>query len=145
MIIASLLAATVTAANAYEVGVVAGRDGSSSANTAGVTIGQHWDKTSATFSYERVNYVGNNQNRWSLTGGYDVAKVGSLTVAALAGVSYLDNQVGDNGYALRAGVGASYPLTKSVSLTADAFRQFGQERVKAYNGNNVLVGLKYSF
>jgi hypothetical protein len=145
LIIASLMAAAIGTASAYEIGVTAGRDGTAGVNTAGVTVGQRWDKVTATLGYERVNYIDNEQNRWSLTGGYDVVKLGQLTVSALAGVSYLDNRVGENGYALRAGVGASYPVTKNVALTAAAFRQFGQDRVSMYDGNNVQVGLKYSF
>ena len=43
------------------------------------------------------------------------------------------------------GVGASMPVTKQVSVTVDFARQYGQERVQAFDGNRTTVGLKYKF
>ena len=55
------------------------------------------------------------------------------------------NQTGANGYALTAGVGASVPVYKNLAATVDYRRQEGQSRVNAFDGNQVAVGLKYSF
>jgi outer membrane autotransporter protein len=43
------------------------------------------------------------------------------------------------------GVGASVPVTKQISLTADYARQYGQDRVNQFNGDRVNVGVRYKF
>jgi outer membrane autotransporter protein len=57
----------------------------------------------------------------------------------------LNNQVSADGYAMTVGIGASMPVTKTVSLTLDAARQYGQERVQGSDGNTVTAGLSYRF
>ena len=66
-------------------------------------------------------------------------------MAVKAGVAYLNNQTGSDGYAITAGVGASVPVYKDLSATVDYRRQEGQNRVSAFDGNQIAVGLKYSF
>ena len=143
--IATLIALAATAASALEVGVVSNRDTSNDRDAAGVTVGQKFGRMSATAGFERASKSANDQDRWSLVGGYDLTKFGPATVTAKAGAAYLNNQTGADGYALVAGVGVSVPVTKSISATVDVTRQAGQERVKAHDGNRVAVGLKYSF
>ena len=145
--IASIIALAATAASALEVGVTGTRDysGAENRNGAGVTIGQSYGKVGVTAGFERFTKGDNDQDRYSVVAGYDVAKVGPVTVTPKVGVAYLNNQVGENGYAMTVGVGASVPVTKQVSLTADVARQYGQDRVQAFDGNRVTVGLKYKF
>ena len=146
LVLATAIALAATAASALEVGVTATRDYSGdNRNFGGVTIGQHYGKLSATLGAERSSVGGNDQNRFSLVGGYDVAKIGQITVTPRLGVAYLNNQVGDNGYAMTVGVGASVPVTKQVSLGLAVDRQYGQDRVQQFDGNRVTVGAKYSF
>ena len=145
--IASLIALAATAASALEVGVTATRDysGEPNRNGAGLTVGQKFGAVGVTAGFERFTKGTNDQDRYSLVAGYDVAKVGPVTVTPKVGVAYLNNQVGENGYAMTVGVGASMPVTKQVSVGLDVARQYGQERVQAFDGNRVTVGVKYAF
>ena len=145
--IASLIALAATAASALEVGVVATRDysGEPNRNGGGVTLGQKYGAVGLTAGFERFTKGSNDQDRYSLVAAYDVAKVGAFTLTPKVGVAYLNNQVGDNGYAMTVGAGVSTPLTKQVSLGLDVARQYGQDRVKASDGNTVTVGVSYKF
>ncbi len=144
--IATVIALAATAASALEVGVTAGRDYAGSDRTAtGLTLGQKVGAVNLTAGFDRATQGTNDQDRYSLVAGYDVAKVGPVTVAVKAGAAYLNNQTGNDGYAALVGVGASLPVTKKVALTLDATRQYGQDRVKSLDGNRVTAGVKYSF
>ena len=145
--IASLIALAATAASALEVGVTATRDysGEPNRNGAGLTVGQKYGAVGVTAGFERFTNGTNDQDRYSLVAGYDVARVGPVTVTPKVGVAYLNNQVGQDGYAMTVGVGASVPVTKQVSLGVDVARQYGQDRVQAFDGNRVTVGLNYKF
>lgn len=144
--LATVLALAATAASALEVGVTATRDYSGNdRNFGGITLGKKYGSLGVTAGAERAAVGNNDQNRFSLVGSYDVAKVGPVTVAPRLGVAYLDNQVGSNGYAATVGVGASVPVTKQVSVGLAVDRQYGQDRVNQFDGNRVTVGAKYSF
>lgn len=146
IVLATALVLAATAASALELGVTATRDYSGdNRNFGGVTIGQSYGKLNATLGAERSSVGGNDQNRFSLVGGYDVAKLGPVTVTPRLGVAYLNNQVGSNGYAMTVGVGASVPVTKQVSVGLAVDRQYGQDRVQQFDGNRVTLGAKYSF
>lgn len=146
IVLASALALAATAASALELGVTATRDYSGSdRNFGGVTIGQNYGKLSATVGAERSSVGGNDQNRFSLVGGYDLAKVGPVTVTPRLGVAYLDNQTGQDGYAMTVGIGASVPVTKQVSVGLAVDRQYGQDRVNQFDGNRVTAAVKYRF
>ena len=143
--IIAILASVTAAASAADVGVRVGRDNGTDTNNAGVTVGQKFGDFGAEAAFDRSTVGKNNVNRWSLVGSYSVDEVAGVSVAAKAGAAFIDPTHGDNGAALLVGVGASYPVTNSVSLVADyAFRK-GQERVRAYDGNIVSVGVKVSF
>jgi opacity protein-like surface antigen len=145
--IASLIALAATAASALEIGTSVTRDysGAENRNGGGITLGNQYGKVGVTAGFERFTRGNNDQDRFSLVAGYDVAKVGPVTVTPKVGVAYLNNQTGDNGYAMTVGVGASLPLTKQVSIGLDVARQYGQDRVSASDGNTVTAGLKYRF
>lgn len=146
IVLASALALAATAASALEIGVTATRDYSGdNRNFGGVTVGQNYGKLSATLGAERSSVGNSDQNRYSLVGGYDLATFGPVTVAPRAGVAYLDNQVGQDGYAMTVGVGASMPVTEQVSVGVALDRQYGQNRVQAFDGNRVTVAVKYRF
>lgn len=147
LLITSLLALTALSASAVEVGVNGSYDfgGANDRPGAGITLGQKYGKVGVTAGFDR--YTKNtDQNKWSLVGSYDVATVAGATVAVKAGAVYLDNtgRVAD-GYAAVVGAGVSYPLNKTVALTADYRYQAGQSRVNTFDGGTVLVGAKYSF
>lgn len=145
--IASLIALAATTASALEIGVNTTRDysGAENRNGAGITVGQSYGNVSLTAGFDRFTKGANDQDRYSLVAGYNVAKLGSATVAVKTGVAYLNNQTGADGYAMTVGAGVSVPVTKQVSLGVDVARQYGQDRVKSSDGNTVTAGLVYRF
>lgn len=144
--LATVLAMAAISASAVEVGVTATRDyGNPERNFGGITLGQHYGPISATAGFERSAVGNNDQNRYSIVGGYDVAKLGPVTITPKLGVAYLDNQTGSNGYALTVGAGATYPVTQKVSVGLDFARQYGQDRVDSFDGNRVTASVKYAF
>jgi hypothetical protein len=144
--IASLIALAAMSASALEVGVTTAREYTgTNTNGMGITLGQKFGKVGVTAGFERFTKEVNDQDRLSLTAGYDIAKFGPVTVTPKIGVAHLNNSGAVNGYALTVGAGASVPLSKTVDLTVDARRQYGQDRVNAFDGNTVTAGLKVKF
>ena len=145
--IASLIAIAAATASAVEVGVTTTTDYSGSQNRQGfgLTVGQKMGAVSITGGLERFTEGTNDQDRYSVTAGYNIAKFGPVTVTPKVGVAYLNNQTSTDGYAMTVGVGASVPVTKQVSLGVDFSRQYGQDRVNAFDGNRVTAGVRYSF
>ena len=147
ILLATLLAGLIGSAGAVEIGVNGSYDFGSNPERAGggVTVGEKFGAFGVTAGFDRYT-KSTDQNKWSLVGSYDVAKVAGATVAVKAGAVYLDNmgRVTD-GYAALVGAGVSYPITKQVSVTVDYRYQAGQDRVKSFDGSTVLVGAKYSF
>jgi hypothetical protein len=144
--IATMIALAATAASALEVGVTTARDyAGNNRNATGVTVGEKFGAVTVTAGFDRATLSANDQDRYSLVAGYNVAKLGPLTVAVKGGAAYLNNQTGQDGYAALVGVGASLPINKKVALTVDATRQYGQDRVNSFDGNRVTAGVKYSF
>jgi hypothetical protein len=145
--IASVLALAALSASAVEVGVNGSYDfgGSNERPGAGVTVGQKFGKMGVTAGFDRYTKT-TDQNKWSLVGSYDVATIAKTTVAVKAGAVYLDNTGSvANGYAALVGAGVSYPLTKTVALTADYRYQAGQSRVDQFDGSTISTGVKFSF
>lgn len=146
--IASLLAIAAFTAQAVEVGVTTQRDYSQTPdrNGFGITVGQKYDKVSITGGFERYTQNSNDTNRYSLVGGYDVAKFGDFTITPKVGVAFVDPKTTASGWQGSVGVGASYALTKSVALTADYRYQTAlQSRVDNFNGDVISVGVKVGF
>jgi hypothetical protein len=145
--IAALVALGVTAgttAHALDLGVGAAYDPRQDWGYS-VTAGQKTGALSLAASYERYNAGANNQNRYGVTAGYDLAKLGPVTFAGKLGAAYLDNSAVSNGWAGTLGVGAVLPVTKALAVTADYRYQLGETRVDAFNGNAFVVGLSYRF
>jgi len=146
-ILFATLATLALSASAVEVGVTGTRDysGTTDRTGYGVTLGQKFGAVGVVAGYDRFTQSTNDQDRYSLVASYDVTKIGPVTIAVKGGVAYLNNQTVSNGYAVTAGVGASVPVVKNLAATVDYRRQEGQNRVNAFDGNQVAVGLKYSF
>lgn len=144
---AILLASSAIAVQAIEVGVTSTSDYSGGAKNTGygINIGQQYGKVSVSGGFERFVKGDNDQDRYSVTAGYDIAKFGPVTLTPKATVAYLNNQTSANGYALAIGVGATLPVTTKIDFTLDASRQYGQTRVEESNGNAIVAGLKYKF
>jgi outer membrane autotransporter protein len=143
--IMAALAVAAMSASAVEVGIRGTHTKDSSADSVGVTVGQKFGAVGVEGAFDRSTRGTLNTNKYSLVGSLDVAKFAGITVAPTVGVSFIDPSMGVNGYAASVGVGASYPLTKQVALVANYAYQKGQDRVKAFDGNQVSAGVKYSF
>ena len=145
--IASILALAAVSASALEVGVstTADHSGDSKRTGYGITLSKPVGAFGVTAGFDRQTAGSNDQDRYSLVAGYNIAKFGPVTVTPKLGVAYLNNQHGADGSAITVGVGASMPVTKTVSLTLDASRQYGQDRVQQSDGNRVTTGLAYRF
>lgn len=173
-VIATAFALAATAASALDLGVNAGRTyGGADRNGLGLTVSQNYGKFGAEAGFDRFTNNGIDQSRFSLVGTYPVAKVGSVSLTAKAGVAYLNNTstlttasevtscrgrsgqcmtstststtgVSD-GFAGVVGVGAAMPLTNKLALTVDYRYQRGQDRVNAFNGSNISAGVRYTF
>jgi len=145
LLVIAALAVCAVSASAADIGLRYSHSGSLGTPAVGVTLGQKFGSFGVEGAFDRATAGAVNVNRYSLVGSYDVVKLGSVTVAAKAGVAYLDPSLGRTGYAGLVGVGASLPLSKSVNLVADYSYQRGQNSVRALDGNIVSVGVKYSF
>ena len=144
--IATMIVLATSAASALEVGVTTARDyAGTNRNATGVTVGEKFGAVTLTAGFDRATQGANDQDRFSLVAGYNVAKLGPVSVAVKGGAAYLNNQTGQDGYAAVVGVGAALPINKNVALTVDAARQYGQDRVNSFDGNRVTAGVKYSF
>jgi opacity protein-like surface antigen len=143
--IASILALSAIAASAVEIGVTTTRDDTAARNATGITVGQSYGKVGVTAGFERFTKGANDQDRYSLTAGYNVAKISTVTITPKIGAAYLNNQTGSNGYAMTVGVGASMPITKQISVGVDYARQYGQDRVQSFDGDRVTAGVTVKF
>jgi outer membrane autotransporter protein len=143
--IASILALSAIAASAVEIGVTTTRDDTGARNAAGLTVGQTYGRVGVTAGFERFTKGANDQDRYSLTAGYNVATISTVTITPKIGAAYLNNQTGSNGYAMTVGVGASMPITKQISVGVDYARQYGQDRVQSFDGDRVTAGVAYKF
>lgn len=148
IVIASVLACAGVVATATELDVTVGRDyAGSNTNAVGIALTQPVnEKTSVTVGLERRDPGNVTQTRLGATVNYDVAKIGTATVVAKAGVAYLDNKVASNGWASTVGVGVEVPVTNTVSATVDyRYQSAFQSRVEQFDGSAVFAGLKYKF
>lgn len=148
ILIASLISlAAASSASALELSVHGTRDysGSADRNGAGVALTHNYGRVFATAGFDRTTKGANDQDRYSLGGGVNVLKIANADVSVKTGVSYLENSFGADGYALTVGTGVRVPVTKTVAVGVDFSRQYGQDRVKSFDGNRVTVGLNYRF
>jgi opacity protein-like surface antigen len=143
--IATVLIVASTVATAVEVGVNGSYDFDSSRPGAGLTVGTKFDKFGVTGGFDRYT-KGTDTNKYTLVGSYDVTNIGKATIAAKAGVAYIDNTGKlQDGYAALVGAGVSYPVATNVAATVDYRYQAGQSKINSQNGSTVSAGLKYSF
>lgn len=138
------------AVSAVEVGVNAGGvSGGNAGGIVGVTVGDHFGKFSVDAGFAQGWQDVTTTNRWTLVGGYDIAKVAGVTITPKVGYAYLNNSSTQaanrtpSASAALVGLGASYPITKEVAATADYAYQFTGNSNNI--GNVLTAGVKYSF
>jgi hypothetical protein len=125
--------------------VTGGNDG----GLAGVTVGEKWGKIGVDAGFARGWGQDTTQDRWTLVAGYDVAKLGGVTVTPKVGYGYIDNsnttiaKAAPSASVAIVGLGGSVPITKNISATADYAYQFSGSSNN--NANVITGGLKYRF
>ena len=136
--------------SAAEVGINAGGiSGGNAGGIVGVTVGDHFGKFSVDAGFAQGWQDVTTTNRWTLVGGYDIAKVAGVTITPKVGYAYLNNSSTTSANrtpsasAALVGVGASYPITKEIAATADYAYQFTGNSNNT--GNVLTAGVKYSF
>ena len=143
------VALTVSAglASAADFGVYGGRNMGSDNNLVGISAGQSFGKIGVQATADRSTTQRVDVNRYTASVSYDVIKLGPVQTNVRAGIAYIDPQSPktSNGGAGFVGAGVAYPVTSKVSLVADYAYQKGNNITKAYNGNIVTAGAKYSF
>jgi opacity protein-like surface antigen len=143
-LLASILMTTFSA-QAAEVGVNLSRDTANNDRTGyGFTVGQKFDKVGVSAGFDRFK-TGTDVDKYSLVGSYDVATVGTATIAVKTGVAYLHQKDSTDGFAALMGAGVSMPIAKGIAATVDYRYQAGQTRVSTLDGSTVSAGIKYSF
>ena len=132
---------------ATDVGVYGGRNTGSKQNLGGVSIGQSFGSIGIQATADRSTTNQVDVNRYTASVSYDVIKLGPVQTNVRAGGAFIDTQkIGvANGGAAFVGAGVAYPVVKNVNLVADYAYQKGNNITKAYTGNIVTAGLKYSF
>jgi hypothetical protein len=150
LLLALSLMGLVGTASAVDVGVYGGRlfaNGTQDNNMIGVSAGQKFGKFGVQGTFDRSTTNKVDVDRYTVSGSYDVVKLGPVQTNVRVGVAYLDPQssTASNGGAGFVGAGIAYPVSKNVNLVADYAYQKGNNITKAYNGNILTAGLKYSF
>ena len=137
-------------ASAVNFGVNGGvMTGGNDGGLAGVTVGEKWGKIGVDAGFARGWGQDTTSDRWTLVAGYDVAKLGSVTVTPKVGYGYIDNSnttIANNSPSASVaivGLGGSLPITKKISATADYAYQFSGSSNN--NANVITAGLKYRF
>lgn len=137
-IIATALTTTAMIASAADVGLSTVHD---------FTV----DKTGIKVSGSAYNlnlsatHVDGAYTRYAVAKEATLTKLGPVSVGASLGGVYQNTHSGVSGYGFTAGLKATYPVTKSVTVTAGLDRFFGQERIEAYNGAVTSVGVSVKF
>lgn len=149
LVLMAILTTAAIAASATEIGArySAGyaANGDKQGDSNGLVINQPIGAgVGAEVAFDRAVTGAAKVDTYTALATYNVAKVAGATLTAKAGGAYVQT-TGLDGYALVAGAGVSYPLTKSVSVVADYSYQLGQNRVQAFDGNKVSVGVKFGF
>jgi outer membrane autotransporter protein len=145
MVIMAALAIAAVSASAVEVGIRATHSAGVAGSALGVTLSQPVGPVDMEVAYDRSTRGAVNVDRWSAGVSYDLTKVGQMTLSTKVGLAHINPTGARNGTAMYVGVGAEYPLTQQLALTADYQYQFGQNRVRAFNGNRFMMGVKYTF
>lgn len=140
----------ISAASAVELGINGGGiTGGNAGGLAGVTIGEHFGKFSVEAGYARGWQEVTTTDRWTLVGGYDVAKVSGVVITPKIGYAYIDNSPTNSANRVPSasaglvGLGLTFPITKQVAATADYAYQFSSNSNNT--GNVLTAGLKYKF
>lgn len=92
-----------------------------------------------------VTRLGGEYTRYAAGAKYDFATVGPVTLSGIGYGVFQDTAGAASGYGLTAGLVASVPVYKNVTLDATIERFAGQDRISNRNGTLATVGLNAKF
>ena len=149
VVVAGMLLA-VSGAMAADVGIYGGHlfaNGNQDNNMVGVSVGEKFGKFGVQGTFDRSTTNAVDLNRYTISGSYDLVKLGPVQTNVRVGYAYLDPQSGtaSNGGAGFVGAGIAYPVSKKVNLVAHYAYQRSDGSVQSYKGNILTAGVKYSF
>jgi hypothetical protein len=136
----SLMVAT-SAAFGADISVLAGHDNAFHKDTGAVAVGT---EVAGLAVAGEVGYSKNLYSTYGANVGKDFA-VGGITIGPRVGVTKVNMEHGVDGWVGNAGLLASYPLTKKVSVVGTATRNIDIQKHGDLRGNTVAAGLKYTF
>lgn len=142
-LIALAFMVSASMAMAVEVGVSTVHDYSLSSTGVRATVSTA--KVNGFTPQVSVTRLGGEYTRYAAGGKYDFATVGPVTFSGVGSGVLQDTVGGASGYGLTAGLVASVPLNKTVSLDATIERFAGQNRISNRNGTLATVGLNAKF
>lgn len=147
VILAAALVLSASLASAADFGVYGGRNMGSENNLVGLSVGEKFGKFGVQGTFDRSTTQAVDVNRYTISGSYDVVKLGPVQTNIRVGFAYLDPQSSrvSNGGAGFVGAGIEYPVTKQIKVVADYAYQKGNNITQRYDGNILTAGLKYSF
>jgi hypothetical protein len=88
---------------------------------------------------------GRTQDRFAVGREKEIMSFGKVGVFAGSEVAFLRNATSSSGFAFSPFVGAEYALTKNTGVAVIVARQYGQDRVKQFNGTSTVVGIRTNF
>lgn len=138
------IAATAGAASAADLTVSYNRDTTHKTNGGGIALSSTVQKVTVAASADRYK-KGTDVDAYGLSAGYEMFKLGKLSISGQLGASFLDVERGKNGWAATVGLGVAYPLTKNFALVAEATRVMPEDKIKSQEATLVSFGLRTSF
>ena len=148
VILASVLAmSAIGTASAREVGVTAGHDFAGiGSNMVGLTYSENFGEWSVAAGYDRNLRNGDEADRASLVVTRNMGwNVMGFPVLPKAGGAYVNPEGVRGGHAWLVGVGTRYAFGESLTATLDYRYQVGEDDVRDWDGNQVLLGLNWKF
>lgn len=143
IIVALAFALAASMSMAAEVGVSAVHDYSLSATGVRATVSTA--KVNGFTPQVSVTRFGGEYTRYAAGGKYDFATIGPVTFSGIGSGVFQDTVGASSGYGLTAGLVASVPVYKNVTLDATIERFAGQDRISNRNGTLATVGLNAKF
>lgn len=143
IIIALAFAVSASVSMAVEVGVSAVHDYSLSGTGIRTTVSTA--KVNDFTPQVSVTRLGSEYTRYAAGGKYDFATIGPVAFSGVGSAVLQNTAHASSGYGLSAGLVASVPVYKNVSLDASIERFIGQRRISNRNGLLANIGLSAKF
>lgn len=143
-IVAILFAIVATTSMAADVSVTAVHDYKLNASGARATVSV--GEVAGVTPQASVTRIDGQFTRYAVGGKYNFASVGKVTFAGVASGVYQNSvRPTGSGYGVSAGLLASLPVTKNMSVDATVERFVGQNRVFDRNSTVASLGLNVKF